>query len=122
MRTDKTEKVYNAYGGTVISTEEGARIAKALGPKNRSIILRNHGIITCGQTVDEAAFLFIALDRCCHSQMMANAAAGPGWEKIYIGEKEAEMTHKKSGNSSKMWLAFQPYYDQIVAEDPKVLE
>ena len=54
--------------------------------------------------------------------MMANAAAGPGWEKIYISEKEAEMTHKKSGNSSKMWLAFQPYYDQVVAEDSKVLE
>lgn len=115
-------KVYNAYGGTVISTEEGARIATALGPKNRSIILRNHGIITCGQTVDEAAFLFIALDRCCHSQLLANAASGPVWEKIYIGEKEAEMTHKKSGNSSKMWLAFQPYYDQIIAEDPRVLE
>lgn len=114
--------MYNAYGGTVISTEEGARIASALGPKNRSIILRNHGIITCGNTVDEAAFLFIALDRCCHSQLMANAAAGPGWEKIYIGKEEAEMTHKKSGNSSKMWLAFQPYYDQILAEDSKVLD
>ncbi|KAE8446016.1 hypothetical protein EG329_012655 [Mollisiaceae sp. DMI_Dod_QoI] len=114
--------VYNAYGGTVVSVEEGARIAKALGPKNRSVILRNHGIITCGHTVDEASFLFIALDRCCHSQMMANAASGPGWEKIYIGKAEAEMTHKKSGNSSKMWLAFQPYYDQVVAEDPSVLE
>ena len=32
------------------------------------------------------------------------------------------MTHKKSGNSSKMWLDFQLYYDQVVAEDPKVLE
>ncbi|CZR66513.1 probable ribulose-5-phosphate 4-epimerase and related epimerases and aldolases [Phialocephala subalpina] len=114
--------VYNAYGGTVVSTEEGARIAKALGPKNRSIILRNHGIITCGHTVDEAAFLFIALDRCCHSQMMANAAVGPGWEKIYIDTETAEMTHKKSGNPSKMWLAFQPYYDQVIAEDPRVLE
>jgi ribulose-5-phosphate 4-epimerase/fuculose-1-phosphate aldolase len=113
--------VYNAYGGTVISTEEGSRIAAALGPKNRSVILRNHGMITCGHTVDEAAFLFIALDRCCHAQMMANAAAGPGWEKIYIGEKEAEMTHKKSGNPSKMWLAFQPYYDQVVHEEPSVL-
>ncbi|KAH8670789.1 aldolase [Xylariales sp. PMI_506] len=114
--------VYNAYGGTVVSAEEGRRIAESLGPKNRSIILRNHGIITCGQTVDEAAFLFIALDRCCHSQLLANAAAGPGWEKIYIEKDVAEMTHKKSGNPSKMWLAFQPYYDQIVAETPEVLQ
>ncbi|ETS74674.1 hypothetical protein PFICI_13158 [Pestalotiopsis fici W106-1] len=114
--------VYDAYGGTVVSTEEGQRIAEALGPKNRSIILRNHGIITCGNTVDEAAFLFISLDRCCHSQLLANAAAGPGWEKVYIEKDIAEMTHMKSGNPSKMWLAFQPYYDQIVAETPDVLQ
>ncbi|GAM37290.1 aldolase [Talaromyces pinophilus] len=114
--------VYNRYGGTVISTEEGARIAEALGPTCRNVILQNHGMITCGKTVDEAAFLFIALDRCCHAQMMANAASGPRWEKILINKAEAEMTHKKSGNSSKMWLAFQPYYDQAVKEDPSLLE
>jgi ribulose-5-phosphate 4-epimerase/fuculose-1-phosphate aldolase len=111
--------VYPRYGGTVISTEEGARIATALG-KCRSIILQNHGVITCGATVDEAAFLFIALDRCCHAQMLANAASGPGWEKIIIGKEEAEVTHKKSGNPSKMWLAFQPYYDQVIKEEPDV--
>jgi len=114
--------VYPRYGGTVVSPEEGARIAKALGPTCRSVILQNHGMITCGKSVDEAAFLFIALDRCCHAQMLANAASGPGWEKIPIGKDEAELTHKKSGNSNKMWLAFQPYYDQIIAEDPSVLK
>lgn len=113
--------VYPRYGGTVISTEEGARIAKTLG-KCRSLILQNHGMITCGATVDEAAFLFIALDRCCHAQMMANAASGPGWEKILIGKEEAEYTHKKSGNSGKMWLAFQPYYDQVVKTEPDVFD
>lgn len=115
--------VYPRFGGTVISTEEGARIAKALGPTCRSVLLQNHGMITCGRTVDEAAFLFIALDRCCHAQLLANAAAAcPGWGKVLIGDKEAEFTHKKSGNPSKMWLAFQPYYDQVVKEDPSMLE
>ncbi|OAA55071.1 aldolase [Niveomyces insectorum RCEF 264] len=115
--------VYPRYGGTVISTEEGARIARALGPTCRSVILQNHGMITCGRTVDEAAFLFIALDRCCHAQLMANAAAAcPGWDKVFIGQAEAEFTHKKSGNPNKMWLAFQPYYDQVVAESKSVLE
>ncbi|KAF9890868.1 hypothetical protein FE257_005444 [Aspergillus nanangensis] len=115
--------VYPRYGGTVLTREEGARIAQALGPTCRSVILQNHGMITCGRTVDEAAFLFVALDRCCHAQIMANAAAAcPGWEKRFIGREEAELTHRKSGNSSKMWLAFQPYYDQVVEEDPGVLE
>jgi hypothetical protein len=66
-------------------------------------------MITCGKTVDEAAFLFIALDCCCHEQMLANTASWPGWEKIPINKEDAEFTHKKSGNSNKIWLAFQPY-------------
>ncbi|XDG05665.1 hypothetical protein ABKA04_005280 [Annulohypoxylon sp. FPYF3050] len=114
--------VYPRYGGTVLTAEEGDRIAKALGPTCRSVILQNHGMITCGRTVDEAAFLFIALDRCCHAQMLANAAACPGFEKKYIAEEQAEFAHKKSGNSNKMWLAFQPYYDQVVNEDPSLLQ
>ncbi|KAF2108427.1 class II aldolase/adducin N-terminal, partial [Lophiotrema nucula] len=113
--------VYPRYGATVISTEEGARIAKSLG-NCRSVVLQNHGMITCGATVDEAAFLFIALERCCHAQMMANAASGPGWKKIHIPKEEAEFTHKKSGNSGKMWLAFEPYYDQVAAEDRDVFD
>lgn len=60
--------VYPRYGGTVLTAEEGEQIAQALGPTCRSVILQNHGMITCGRTVDEAAFLFIALDRCCHAQ------------------------------------------------------
>lgn len=113
--------VYPRYGGTVLTAEEGNRIATALGPTCRSIILQNHGMITCGRTVDEAAFLFIALDRCCHAQLMANAAVCPGFEKKYIRDEEAAFAHKKSGNSNKMWLAFQPYYDQAVKEDPDLL-
>lgn len=114
--------VYPRFGGTVLKAEEGDRIANALGPTMRNIILQNHGMITCGGTVDEAAFLFIALDRCCHAQMMANAAVCPGFEKQYIGDEEAKYTHKKSGNSNKMWLGFQPYYDQVLKEDPSFLE
>lgn len=35
--------VYEGFGGIVLAKEEGERIAQALGPKNRSIILQNHG-------------------------------------------------------------------------------
>lgn len=113
--------VYPRYGGTVLTAEEGGRIAQALGPTCRSIILQNHGMITCGRTVDEAAFLFIALDRCCHAQLLANAAVCPGFEKRYIDDDQAEFAHRKSGNSNKMWLAFQPYHDQVVSEEPNLL-
>ncbi|BCS17181.1 uncharacterized protein APUU_10009S [Aspergillus puulaauensis] len=113
--------VYQRYGGTVLTVEEGDRIAAALGPTCRSLILQNHGMITCGRTVDEAAFLFIALDRCCHAQLLANAAVCPGFEKRYISDEQAEFGHRRSGNANKMWLAFQPYYDQVVKEEPDLL-
>ncbi|CEL04214.1 Putative Ribulose-5-phosphate 4-epimerase [Aspergillus calidoustus] len=114
--------VYPRYGGTVLTAEEGERIATALGPKCRSVILQNHGMITCGKTVDEATFLFIALDRCCHAQLLANAAVCPGFEKRVIDDEMAKVGYKRSGNSSKMWLAFQPYYGQVVKEEPDLME
>lgn len=45
--------------------EESGRIAEALG-NNSSVILQNHGLLTVGKTVDEAAYLFGAMDRLCH--------------------------------------------------------
>lgn len=42
--------------------EEGRRIAQHLGD-GKAIILQNHGLLTVGETVDEAAFWFISMDR-----------------------------------------------------------
>lgn len=35
--------VYEGFGGVVLAKEEGVHIGEALGPKNKSIILQNHG-------------------------------------------------------------------------------
>jgi hypothetical protein len=35
--------VYEGFGGVVLAKEEGERIAEALGPINKSVILQNHG-------------------------------------------------------------------------------
>src|SRR5437868_12486251 len=40
----------------------GKRIAKALG-NGKAVILQNHGLLTVGGSVDEAAFWFISLDK-----------------------------------------------------------
>lgn len=45
--------------GVVLEVEEGQRIAKALGP-HKAVILRNHGLLTGGASVDEAAWWFIS--------------------------------------------------------------
>ncbi|KAF4922933.1 Meiotically up-regulated gene 14 protein [Colletotrichum viniferum] len=76
--------VYNSSGGVVLSSEEGDRIAAALGPNGKGCILRNHGILTVGQTVDEAAFLFTSMERSCQVQLSAEAAAANGLPKVLI--------------------------------------
>src|ERR1700721_4253456 len=68
--------VFDDYSGVVYETDEGDRIARTLGDKKAGI-LSNHGLLTVGQTVDEAAWWFITMDRSCQSQLLAEAAGEP---------------------------------------------
>lgn len=58
----------------------------------------------------------MSLDKSCHVQLLADAAAAGGRKKILIDEAEAEYSSKNVGGPAKGWLAFQPYYDEIVAK------
>ena len=100
LRFYKSHAIYDNFGGIVLDREEGIKIAKALG-KGKAAILQNHGLLTVGQSVDEAAFWFISLDKTCHAQLLADAAsAGSGNKKILIAE-EAAFTHEQVG--SLLW-------------------
>ncbi len=57
----------------VQSTEAGGRIAKALGT-NRAIILRNHGLLTVADRVDEAVGSFVHMERVAEVHMKAREA------------------------------------------------
>jgi ribulose-5-phosphate 4-epimerase/fuculose-1-phosphate aldolase len=47
--------VYETYTGVVLDPAEGRRIGEALG-NHKAVILRNHGMLTVGTTVDSAAW------------------------------------------------------------------
>lgn len=116
LRFHKSHSVYTDFRGVVLDSEEGIRIAEALGD-GKACILQNHGLLTVGQSVDEAAFWFISLDKTCQAQLLADAAAaGNGFEKKIIDEQEADYTAKQVGGPDKGWLAFQGYYDEQVAK------
>ncbi|KAL9115689.1 MAG: hypothetical protein Q9227_000057 [Pyrenula ochraceoflavens] len=107
LRFWKSHAVYDNFGGVVLDREEGKRISKALG-NGKAAILQNHGLITVGQSVDEAAFWFISLDKTCHAQLLADAASvGSGYKKILISDEEAEFSYNQVGTPEKGWLAFQ---------------
>ncbi|MGH9065435.1 MAG: class II aldolase/adducin family protein, partial [Acidimicrobiales bacterium] len=47
--------LFDDYTGVVLEAEEGKRLAHTLGD-NKAVILRNHGLLTVGHSVDEAAW------------------------------------------------------------------
>jgi len=55
------------------STDGGKRIAAAIG-EARAVILRNHGLLTVGATIDAAVGYFLLMERCAEVQVKARDA------------------------------------------------
>lgn len=58
---------------------------------------------------------FIALERACQNQILAEAAAANGIEKRYVGKEEAEFTCKSLTKPAVMFMQYAPEYDLEVA-------
>lgn len=109
--------VFDDYTGVVFDVEEGRRIAAALG-NNKAVILRNHGLLTVGKTVDEAAWWFITMERSCQAQLLASAAGEP----YMIQHNHAELTRQQVGSTRAGWFQFQPLYARITREQLDLFE
>ncbi len=109
--------VFGDFTGVVLDNSEGERIAEALGDK-KAAILQNHGLMTVGQSVDEAAWWFITMERTCQAQLMAEAAGNP----ISIPDEHAATTYKTVGSPLAGWFNFQPLHQVIMAEQPELLD
>lgn len=110
--------VFDTFSGAVFELDEGQRIAEALGTR-KAAILANHGLLTVGTTsVDEAAYWFIALERVCQVQLLAQAAGAP----LPIDHETATKTYPQTGGAYAGWWAFQPLYDWIVELEPDLLD
>lgn len=102
------QAVYHDFDGVVFEEEQGKRLAAALGPKAKGLILRNHGLLTVGETVDEAAYLYTLMERSCEVQLMAEAAAANGIQKVYVPDDAAEYTFKMASDPETLYWEFQP--------------
>ncbi len=109
--------VFDDYTGVVVDPEEGKRIAHALGG-HKAVILRNHGLLTVGHSVDEAVWWFIAMERSCHAQLLAEAAGTP----VPIDPENAARTATQVGSHVAGYFAFQPLYATITRDEPDLLD
>ncbi len=61
---------YHDYEGLALEMDEQARLVKDLGA-HKAMILRNHGLLTCGASIAEAFDLMYYLERACQAQIGA---------------------------------------------------
>ena len=70
---------YHEWEGISTDSEECDRLSKSLG-ENNVMILRNHGLLTCGESIAETFMLMYYLDRACKTQIDAESTG----EKLII--------------------------------------
>jgi ribulose-5-phosphate 4-epimerase/fuculose-1-phosphate aldolase len=108
---------YNDYDGPSIATEQGRDIAEKLGDK-RAILLRYHGLITVGESLEAAVHWFLTFDSCAQVQLIANSAGRP----TSMSDKQARAARLGFGDPQLGWFSFSLLWDEITHEQPDFLE
>jgi ribulose-5-phosphate 4-epimerase/fuculose-1-phosphate aldolase len=109
--------LFDDFTGVVLDLDEGKRIAAALG-ENKAVILRNHGLLTVGHSVDAAVWSFITMERSCQAQLLAEAAGTP----VKIADEMARTTHDQTGAPVACYVSVQPLWDWITREEPDLFD
>ncbi len=111
--------LFDDYTGVVLDTSEGDRIAAALSD-NKAVILKNHGLLTVGGTVEEAAFWFVTMERCCQSQILAESTGIPTQPinpEVALRTRDKEVGFPVAG-----WFSYQPMFQDVMAQYPELAE
>ncbi|MGW5675039.1 class II aldolase/adducin family protein [Streptomyces sp. NPDC003860] len=112
-------EVFDDFTGLVLAKDDGRRIAATLG-SGKAIILKNHGLVTVGETLDAAAWWFTLLDTCCHVQLLADAAAAGAPQPI--PDEVARLTGAQLGSHLLGWNSYQPLHEAALARNPDLAQ
>ena len=98
-----------------VDEDSGLSVAKAMGVY-RGILHQNHGLLTTSQhSFDDAAFWFIAHERCCKQQMLVEPT---GVKPQPLDDKTAAYSREHVGSDCIGWLHFQTLYQHFEATQP----
>ncbi|RPA86249.1 arad-like aldolase/epimerase [Ascobolus immersus RN42] len=92
--------VYTRYGGVVNGSSEASNIVAALG-QNKALLMRNHGILTVGTSVESAIYWFTQLEKYCQIQLLTEST---GRKRRVIGDEDARRARKIIGNERVGWF------------------
>ena len=109
--------LFDDFTGVVFDQSEGKRIAHALEGR-KAVILRNHGLLTVGHSVEEAVWWYVTMERSCQAQLLAEAAGTP----ILISDDVARLTLRQIGSHVAGYASFGPLYEKITREQPDLFD
>ncbi|WP_261398326.1 class II aldolase/adducin family protein [Maritimibacter alkaliphilus] len=103
---------YHDYEGIAVNLDERERLVADLGDRD-VMILRNHGLLTCGRTVGEAFRRMMDLERACKAQIeIMKTQAKPrrltdDLAEFTAGQEEAwAEAHDAAGKPDAEWQAY----------------
>jgi L-fuculose-phosphate aldolase len=78
--------VFSETTDLIVTQELGKAVARCLG-EHQALLLRNHGIVTVGRTIEEAVYNALVLEKACWMQLVAESAGGA---KLVTSPEEAK--------------------------------
>lgn len=78
---------YYNYQGSLDDQEERRELQKALGPTAKVLVLRNHGVVALGETIEEAFHYIYNAQYACEIQVNAISCAG-GVDNLIVLDQE----------------------------------
>jgi ribulose-5-phosphate 4-epimerase/fuculose-1-phosphate aldolase len=94
--------IFSETTDLITDQPRGKAVARTLG-QGGILILRNHGIVAAGRTIEEAVFLAIKLEKACRIQLLAEAAGGP---KLFVKDEELAAKRKRTNRGDSQGNAF----------------
>jgi ribulose-5-phosphate 4-epimerase/fuculose-1-phosphate aldolase len=106
---------YHSYEGVALNPEEKKRLVADLGDRH-SMILRNHGLLTCGETVADAFLHMYILQKACEVQVRAQAGGEeliPIPKPIVDGIRKASKVVLRQSGGNIAWPAILRKLDRL---------
>nr|XP_031294369.1 alpha-adducin isoform X7 [Camelus dromedarius] len=92
------EVAYHDYHGILVDEEEKVLIQKNLGPKSKVLILRNHGLVSAGESVEEAFYYIHNLVVACEIQVRTLASAGGPDNLVLLDPEKYKAKSRPAGS------------------------
>lgn len=105
---------YYEYNGALETEDERIQLQKCLGPTCKVLLLRNHGVLALGETVEEAFYKIYHLQSACEIQVSSLSCAG-GVDNVILLDRDT-VKPLEIGTVGRAGTTFGPMHKSRVGE------